>query len=238
MSSRRVFPQRRFAPPSDTTVILLARHGASAPFVEGEPFPMRDGQGDPPLSGEGQEQAERLAVRLASLELARVYVTTLRRTHETATPLVARTGLPVVVEPDLREVHLGDWDGGEYRRRIADGDPLIRRSFEEGRWSVLPNAEDDEAFAARVQRGLQRIADENRGSAVVAFVHGGVIAAAFAGVTSAGPFAFLGADNASLSELWALPDRFVARRFNDTAHLDDLGWAAALTDSEVAASEC
>lgn len=237
MSSSRVFPQRRFAPPSGATVILLARHGASAAFVEGEPFPMHEGQGDPPLSEEGREQAERLAVRLAGLDLTRVYVTTLRRTHETAAPLLSRTGLPVVVEPDLREVHLGDWDGGEYRRRIADGDPLIRRSFQEGRWSVLPNAEDDAAFADRVQRGLQRIADANRGSAVVAFVHGGVIAAAFAGVTGAGAFAFLGADNASLSELWALPDRFVARRFNDTTHLDDLGWTAALTGSEVSATE-
>jgi probable phosphoglycerate mutase len=38
--------------------------------------------------------------------------------------------------------------------------------------------------------------------------------------TGAESFAFVGADNASISELVVLGDRWIVRRFNDTAHLD------------------
>jgi probable phosphoglycerate mutase len=35
------------------------------------------------------------------------------------------------------------------------------------------------------------------------------------------PFAFVGADNASISRLVIAGDRWIVRGFNDTAHLDD-----------------
>ncbi len=51
------YPQRRFSLPPDATEIVLLRHGASAHAVEGEPFPLVGGQGDPPLAPEGEAQA-------------------------------------------------------------------------------------------------------------------------------------------------------------------------------------
>ena len=51
-------------------------------------------------------------------------MTTLRRTHETAAPLAARLGLTPIVEPDLREVHLGEWEG----ELTASGWPRATRS--------------------------------------------------------------------------------------------------------------
>ena len=38
--------------------------------------------------------------------------------------------------------------------------------------------------------------------------------------TGAQNFAFVGADNASISQLVVLGDRWIVRRFNDTAHLE------------------
>jgi hypothetical protein len=38
-------------------------------------------------------------------------------------------------------------------------------------------------------------------------------------VTSSRRFAFSGSDNASISEVVALPDRIILRRYNDVAHL-------------------
>ena len=55
-----------------------------------------------------------------------IYVTTLRRTHETAAPLAARLGITPIEEPDLREVFLGEWEGGHLPRSARS--PRIRCS--------------------------------------------------------------------------------------------------------------
>lgn len=108
------FRQHRFAPPPGSTRVLLVRHGESAPARPDRPFPVRDGHGDPPLHPHGRAQAELVGSRLAAEEpIAAIYVTTLQRTHETAAPLAARLGLDPIVVPELREVHLGDWEGGQ-----------------------------------------------------------------------------------------------------------------------------
>src|SRR4051794_41895870 len=57
------YHQRQFALPPGATEVILVRHGASAPAVPGEPFPLLDGHGDPPLAPEGAVQAEAGAVR-------------------------------------------------------------------------------------------------------------------------------------------------------------------------------
>src|SRR5215212_4475498 len=103
------YHQRQFALPPGATEVILVRHGASAPAVPGEPFPLLDGRADPPLAPEGERQALAVAERLAGEGLAALYVTPLRRTSETAAPLVERTGLRPEVVADLREVSLGEW---------------------------------------------------------------------------------------------------------------------------------
>lgn len=221
VSSPRSFPQQRFAPPPGACEILLLRHGESAPHTEGEAFELVDGHGDPPLSPAGVEQAEAAADRLIATgeRIAAVYVTTLRRTRETAAPLLARLDLDAVVEPDLREVHLGDWEGGEFRKRIADGDPIAQRLFVEQRWEVIPNAEPAQAFGARVRRGIERVAAAHPDELVVAVVHGGVIGEVMNIAAGVRGFTFTGADNASISHVVVDGDRWIVRCFNDTSHL-------------------
>jgi probable phosphoglycerate mutase len=54
----------------------------------------------------------------------------------------------------------------------------------------------------------------------VVFSHGAAIGELLAQATGSAPFAFLGADNASISRLVvAAADRWVLRGYNDTAHL-------------------
>ena len=50
-------------------------------------------------------------------------------------------------------------------------------------------------------------------------VHGGVIGSVLAQATGSQPFAFLGADNASISHLVAHAGKLSVKRFNDTSHL-------------------
>ncbi len=217
----RQFRQHRFMPPPGACEILVVRHGESAPMTEGEPLPLRDGHGDPALADEGHEQAERIADRLVASgeKIAAIYVTTLQRTHQTAAPLARRLGLEPRVEPDLREVFLGDWEGGELRRRIVDGDPIALAMSTQGRWDVIPGAETEDALRARVRAGIERIAAAHPDELVVVVVHGGVIGTIVNLATGSTGFSFTGADNGSISHLVVTPDRWIVRCYNDTTHL-------------------
>jgi probable phosphoglycerate mutase len=215
------YHQRQFALPPGATEVILVRHGASAPAVPGEPFPLLDGHGDPPLAPEGVAQAEAVAERLAAEDLRAIVVTPLQRTHASAAPLSERTGLPPAVVPDLVEVSLGEWEGGEFRIRMAEGDPIAIQAVAEERWELIPGAETMEALAQRVRVGIQAVvALAGPDTRVAAIVHGGVIGEICRQATGSRPFAFVHADNGSLTRLIVLPDdAWLLRSFNDTAHL-------------------
>src|SRR4051812_40308834 len=93
------YRQMRFRRPPGSTELLLVRHGESEAMVPGRPFPLVDGHGDPELAPEGHDQAEQVAERLAGHPIDAIYVSTLRRTAQTAAPLAAKLGLEPVVEP-------------------------------------------------------------------------------------------------------------------------------------------
>jgi 2,3-bisphosphoglycerate-dependent phosphoglycerate mutase len=197
----------------------LVRHGASADSVEGETFELVEGQGDPPLSDIGRHQAELVAQRLATEPFDGLYVSTLQRTAQTAAPLVARTGMTAVTEADLREVFLGEWEGGLLRQKIHDGDPIFDQVWREQRWDVIPGAESRQVFGGRLRRALERIATTHPGGRVLVFSHGAAIGEILAQASGSAPFAFLNADNASISKLVMTPERWIVRSYNDTAHL-------------------
>ena len=221
MPTPRSFSQRPYAAPPGATELLLIRHGASADSLEGETFELVEGQGDPPLSEVGRHQAERLALRLAPEPFDGLYVSTLRRTPQTAAPLVERTGLAPVVDADLREVFLGEWEGGLLRQKAVDGDPLFQQVMMEQRWDLVPGAESREVFGGRLRAAVERIATTHPGGRVLVFSHGAAIGELLAQASGAEPFAFLNVDNASISKLIVAPARWIVRGFNDTAHLAD-----------------
>lgn len=214
------YRQFRFTLPPGATEILLVRHGESQPAREDSPFPLVDGQGDPPLATIGEHQAELVANRLEHEDLDGLYVTSLRRTHQTAEPLAKRLGVTPVVEPGMREIMLGEWEGGLFRIRVAQEDPIAVRMFTEERWDVIPGAESTEAFAARIRETLERLAAKHVDRRIAVFTHGGVIGQVVSMATGSRPFAFTDADNASITQLVIWGERWVIRRFNDTAHLD------------------
>lgn len=215
------YRQHKFERPPGATEILLVRHGESQPATPDEPFPLVDGQGDPALAEVGREQAERVGERLRHLAIDAVYVTSLRRTQQTAAPLCKHLGIVAKIEPDLREVHLGDWEGGLFRIKAHENHPLILKMREEQRWDVIPGAESLEKLKERVQRGLQKIASSHPDQLVVAVVHGGVIGHIIANASGAMPFAFNGADNGSISHIVMDSGNITVRRFNDSTHLNE-----------------
>jgi probable phosphoglycerate mutase len=209
----------RFAAPAGAAQILLVRHGESAAVVGNRADRPGGGPADPPLSPQGRAEAARVGARLAGEAIAAIYVSNLRRTAETAAPLAATRGLAPVVEPDLREVFLGELDGLNLQVRLDAGDEQVRQAFREERWELLPGAEAQEIFAARVRAAITRIAERHRDETVAVFTHGGVIGQVLADATGSRLHAFVRADNASVTSVFVKGRRWLVRGFNDVGHL-------------------
>lgn len=217
----KTYAQRAFVLPPDATEILLVRHGATQPAVPGELFPLKDGHGDPALAPEGEAQAEQLVPRLMAEDVAALYVTSLRRTHQTAGPYAAASGLEPREIAGLREVHLGEWEGGLYRIKIGEADPLAGEVFAQQRWDVIPGAEPAADFTARTRAGIEQIVEEvGPGKRAIAVLHGGVIGELCRQATESRPFAFIHGENGSISRLLVFTSgAWLLRSFNDTSHL-------------------
>jgi probable phosphoglycerate mutase len=222
MTEAKGFEQHRYAPPPDSVEVVLVRHGASEAALPGQRFAMVDGQGDPALSPVGQEQARSVAATLGTGSFSGIFASGLRRTQETAAPLAAALGLEVAALPGLREIKLGELEGGEYRIKVAEGDPLVAEVARQERWDVIPGAESPEQFSGRLRAAIAAIvATVPTGTTAVAFAHGAVIGDLCALATGSRPFAFLNADNGSISSIVVHADgSWLLRSFNETRHLD------------------
>lgn len=203
--------------------MLLVRHGQTVAAHLDEPFPLVDGHGDPELTELGHQQAQLTAERLALLDISGLYVTTLVRTVQTAAPLAQRLGLTPVVEPDLREVFLGEFEGGRFRIELENGHEAFTEVWRTGTFDAIPGAETWAQLAARAQAGLARIVARHPGETVVVVSHGGAIGALIASLTGAAPLTFFSPANCSVSELLITPEQAMLRRFNDSGHLDIAG---------------
>lgn len=95
---------------ASTTLVLVVRHAEAVP----------DGGDDPVLSAAGEARSQRLAALLTSAQgfaPEGIIVSGLRRTQETARPLAAALGVPVIVvesrDPDaVAERALAEFHGG------------------------------------------------------------------------------------------------------------------------------
>src|SRR5688500_1044189 len=89
------------------TELWLIRHGES----EGNRAGLLQGQRDYPLSARGRQQAQRLAERLGTVRFDALYSSDLTRALDTARAVSATIGLPVTLDPGLREIDYGAWSG-------------------------------------------------------------------------------------------------------------------------------
>jgi probable phosphoglycerate mutase len=89
--------------------LLLVRHAFAGSNRDGLASCEIPGEG---LTAEGIEQARALAVALEPEEIAVAMTSRLARTQETLALALDSRELPVVVSPELDEIHFGDFDGG------------------------------------------------------------------------------------------------------------------------------
>ena len=99
--------------------MILLRHGQSA-FNLAFTATRRDpGIPDPHLTPLGQRQAEAAAEALADAGIERIIASPYTRTLQTATPVARRLGLPIQVNPLVRERYAFSCDIGSSRDTLA-----------------------------------------------------------------------------------------------------------------------
>jgi probable phosphoglycerate mutase len=131
--------------------IYLVRHGqVTSPGI-------LVGQKDWPLTPEGRAEIEGLKAKLNGLTFDLAFVSPLIRTRETLAILLGDLKTPVKVEPRLKEITLGQWDGLN-REDIKKRWPLHwayrGQNFVERR---APGGESFRELAARVWPAFDQI---------------------------------------------------------------------------------
>ena len=154
--------------------IYLVRHG-EAEGSEG----LAVGHLDLPLSALGARNVEALAVSWQGPLPDRIFSSDLRRAAESARIFAAQLGGSPVIDPRLREISFGEWDGRSWDE-IYESDRHRYDAWSERWWDLAPLG--GESFAdleARVLAWLRELKEEET---VLAVAHGGSIRALLAGL--------------------------------------------------------
>jgi 2,3-bisphosphoglycerate-dependent phosphoglycerate mutase len=213
------FRQYKYEVPKGAVDLTLVRHGESSAAIPGTPFPLHKGHGDPDLHVNGIQQAKLVKNALEKKHFQSIYATDLKRTQQTAEPLATRLSLPITIEPGLREVHLGEWEGGLFRMKVASKDPLYHEFLMHQEWGKIPGAETNAMIFDRVRKSLDLIYERHQDQKVVAVIHGGIISAIMAMATGSNPLAFLGSSNGSISRVILESGKITLRTYNSCEHL-------------------
>lgn len=158
---------RRLELPETATQLFLIRHGRTQWNVERR----LQGHTDIPLDEVGRKQAQLVAQRFqqAGIALAAIYSSDLQRARDTALPLSKRLGLPLAVDPRLRERGLGEAEG-------LNLEEIIARYGEQYDIDRVPGVEPRQALVDRVHAALREFSERYRGQSVAVFSHGAAIA--------------------------------------------------------------
>lgn len=220
------FPSRKHG----AAELYLIRHGDALP--DGDEIVPGGTYDDQPLSLLGRQQAEALSARFAGFPFDAIYSSPYRRARETAAPLAQRQGLEVLIEPEIREIRLGQVGNGlpkgvspdEYATALrARLDEIVRRVAATGYWSSIAGSEPSAEFRARVAAAIDGLAARHAGQRVALFSHGGVINAYLAITLGLERDFFFPAVNTSISVVRVKGDRRVLLGLNDICHLRDVG---------------
>jgi broad specificity phosphatase PhoE len=133
------------------------------------------GQMESVLTEEGIAQAQLLRDRLNESGITRVYCSSSVRTRQTAQILFADLPEPIVFCDQLREIHMGPWEGRLYSD-IQEADPANFFAF----WNQpdvfeLAGAETFAKVQARALQRLSFILSENNDQKDIALVSHGVL---------------------------------------------------------------
>jgi 2,3-bisphosphoglycerate-dependent phosphoglycerate mutase len=210
------------------TNLYIIRHGEAYTNIESVIGGM---QGDRGLTERGIAQAEALARRLSTGEIAAdvLYASTLPRTRATAEHVATALKLPIAWDDELHELRPGASDGmriEDARAKFAGFSTFLREPFT----PIAPGGESWGSFQARTSAALERIITRHPDQTIVVVAHGGTIDVSFLYMLGLGPQArarnAFQSQNTAITH-WRHVDSFGRQEWqlmahNDHRHLHDL----------------
>lgn len=159
---------------STITKLLLVRHGETSWNAEGK----MQGQLDTDLNAVGRLQAEAAAKWLGQQdfrgEIDMIYSSDLRRAFDTASAIGNALGVPIVMDPRLRETNLGVWQGSTWDEVIITFREQVHRWKTDASYA-MPEGESVRERFYRVSSALHQIALAHPGRTVIIVSHGGAV---------------------------------------------------------------
>jgi len=202
--------------------LVLIRHGRvdfeSRDFWETP----RGRQWNPPLGEVGRDQAKLLCAGLLQMDRpAALYCSPFRRCIETLTPFAEAAGCEPILEPDIGEVFVGDWEGESFEQILSSDEEAARRFHaREPLWTLAPGGERGAAFRARVVGAVEKMLQEHPAGDIFAVAHGGVVNAYVMHVLGiADRDMFFLPENTSLNIVDIAGDKRRIRFINEVRHL-------------------
>ncbi len=153
--------------------LIMIRHGETEWNLQHR----YQGHTDIPLNEQGRKQARAIAAYMKKSEsIEAVYSSDLMRCRETAGIVAAEFALTVKVEPALRELMFGSWEGLKYEDLYETYADDFQKWFRDPLNCQVPGGESFRQVLDRFLPVIQRIAGQHSGTAAVCS-HGGVIRA-------------------------------------------------------------
>ena len=156
--------------------MILIRHGQTIFNVVFSVTRIDPGVPDPLLTSRGRAQARDIAAARAGEDIERIVASPYRRAIQTADTVARSLGVPLTIDPDVRERFSFSCDVGTRRSELARTWPEYDFAHLEDRW--WPDSEENEAsFEKRCTRFLRRMADDPACAHTAVITHWGVIRA-------------------------------------------------------------
>jgi broad specificity phosphatase PhoE len=200
------------------SVLTLVRHGETSANLDG----VWHGSTDTQLTERGRRQAERVADFLARRhrDAAALYSSPLVRARDTAGVIASHLGLPLEIDPDLAEYHLGSWEGLTYadlhhKHRLWD-------RMKEDPDFAPHGGESPRTVVERLTGSLRRISARHADQRVVVVAHGGALSMVLAALLDGDYSQWKRVmQNCAVSELVIDPSPELLS-FNQIAHLEGI----------------
>lgn len=168
--------------------LILLRHGQTDYNVAGR----MQGHVESMLTETGLAQAARVAPLIAAMAPERIVTSDLRRAIDSADPVGAACGLPVKVDPRLRETHLGQWQGLSVDE-VEQGWPGAIATWRSDPTWAPPGGESRVDVVQRARPVVDELDAEFDGpplATAVLIAHGGTIAGLVSGLLELPPAAW------------------------------------------------
>lgn len=199
--------------------IFIIRHGET----DNNKHHLLQGRGvNASINGKGKEQAECVSNALKDIPVEKVIVSSLKRTIETATPLIERTDAVVESYSELDEMSFGEWEGA-YFEDVRASIEAINQKWKQGDIeAVIPGGESPKQVFERASKKLIDVLKDSDEENIVFMIHGRLIRILLSGLLNLGleNMDLIKHENGAINHLTWDGEYFKTVELNMTEHLE------------------